>query len=117
VKLLLMIRGMNKMANSFLVQQTSSGEPVVVGDVKVYPVARSYRINFPSDKGGISWNRPLAVIVEDSQGSRQVIPVQDRTRQLQVGILLAGLFGTILTWLILRQSRSFKQKKENTNNG
>lgn len=113
----MMIRGMNKMANSFLVQQTSSGEPVVVGDVKLYPVARSYRINFPSDQGGISWNRPLAVIVEDSHGSRQIIPVQDRTRQLQVGILIAGLLGTILTWLILRQSRSFKQKKENTNNG
>ena len=109
MNLLLMIRGWNKMANRFIVQQTSSGEPVVVGDVKVYPVARSYRINFPSNQGGISWNRPLAVIVEDSQGSRQVIPVQDRTRQLQVGILLAGLFGTILTWLILRQSRSFIQ--------
>ncbi len=105
MKLLMKILGTDKMANSFLVQQTSSGEPVVVGDVKVYPVARSYRINFPSNQGGISWNRPLAVIVEDSQGSRQVIPVQDRTRQLQVGILLAGLLGTILTWLILRQSR------------
>jgi len=117
MKLLLMIQGMNKMANRLIVQQTSSGEPVVVGDVKVYPVARSYRINFPGNQGGILWNRPLAVIVEDSQGSRQVIPVQDRTRQLQVGILLAGLFGTIFTWLILRQSRSFIQKKENTNNG
>jgi hypothetical protein len=93
------------MANRFLVQQTSSGEPIVVGDVKVYPVARSYRINFPSDQGGIAWNRPLAVIVEDSQGNRQVLPVKDRTRQLQVGFLLAGLVGTILTWLIFRQSR------------
>ena len=112
-----MNRGMIEMANSFLVQQTSSGEPVVVGDVKVYPVARSYRINFPGNQGGILWNRPLAVIVEDSQGSREVIPVQDRTRQLQVGILLAGLFGTIFTWLFFRQARSFKQKKENMNNG
>lgn len=105
MKLLKKILRTNKMANSFLVQQTSSGEPIVMGDVKIYPVARSYRINFPSGQGGILWNRPLAVIVEDSQGSRQVLPVQDRTRQLQVGILLAGLLGTILTWLIFRQSR------------
>jgi hypothetical protein len=91
------------MKNSFIVQQTSSGDPVNVGQVKVYPVARSYRINFPSDRGGIAWNRPLAVIVEDSQGSRQIIPIQDRTRQLQVGIILAGLLGTILTWLFLRR--------------
>jgi hypothetical protein len=96
---------MNKMAKSILVQQTNWGEPVNTGDVNVYPVARSYRINFPDARGGIVWNRPLAVIVEDSHGSRQIIPVQDRTRQLQVAILAAGFFGTILTWLIFRRSK------------
>jgi hypothetical protein len=104
MNLLLMIWGMNKMANRFIVQQTSFGEPVAMGDVNLYPIARSYRINFPGYQGGIAWNRPLAVVVEDSQGSRQVIPVQDRTRQLQVGILFAGLAGTILTWLIFKKS-------------
>jgi hypothetical protein len=98
-------QGMNKMAKSILVQQTNWGEPVNTGDVNVYPVARSYRINFPAARGGIVWNRPLAVIVEDSHGSRQIIPVQDRTRQLQVAILAAGFFGTILTWLIFRRSK------------
>jgi hypothetical protein len=96
---------MNKMAKSILVQQTNWGEPVNTGDVNVYPVARSYRINFPAARGGIVWNRPLAVIVEDSHGSRRIIPVQDRTRQLQVAILAAGFFGTILTWLIFRRSK------------
>jgi hypothetical protein len=98
-------RKANKMVNRFIVQQTTSGDPVDLGHVKVYPVARSYRIHFPSNQGGIAWNRPLAVIVEDSQGNRQIIPVQDRTRQLQVGILLAGLIGTILTWVFLRRSK------------
>ena len=99
------LQGMNKMAKSILFQQTNWGEPVNAGDVNVYPVARSYRINFPAARGGIVWNRPLAVIVEDSHGSRQIIPVQDRTRQLQVAILAAGFFGTILTWLIFRRSK------------
>jgi hypothetical protein len=93
------------MAKSILVQQTIAGEPVNVGEVSVYPVARSYRINFPSARGGIVWNRPLAVIVEDSSGSRQIIPVQDRTRQLQIAILAAGFVSTLLTWLIFRRSK------------
>jgi hypothetical protein len=93
------------MVKSILIQQTSAGEPVNAGEVNVYPVARSYRINFPGARGGIVWNRPLAVIVEDSRGSRQFIPVQDRTRQLQVAILAAGFFGTLLTWLIFRRSK------------
>ena len=99
------LQGTNKMAKSILVQQTSWGEPVNAGEVNVYPIARSYRINFPGARGGIVWNRPLAVIVEDSRGGRQIIPVQDRTRQLQVAILAAGFFGTLLTWLIFRRSK------------
>ena len=93
------------MAKRILVQQTSAGEPVIVGEVSVYPVARSYRINFPAARGGIVWNRPLAVIVEDSSGSRQIIPIQDRTRQLQIAFLAAGFFGTLLIWLIFRRSK------------
>lgn len=93
------------MAKKILVQQTSAGEPVIAGEVRIYPVARSYRINFPAASGGIVWNRPLAVIVEDSNGSRQIIPVQDRTRQLQITFLAAGFFGTLLTWLIFRRSK------------
>jgi hypothetical protein len=97
---------MNKMANRVLVKQTSAGEPVSVGDVNVYPLSRSYRLDFPADRGGILWNRPLAVIVEDQQGDRRVIPIQDRTRMMQIGILSAGLLGSILLWLILRRSTS-----------
>jgi hypothetical protein len=93
------------MAERFLVQQTSSGEPIIVGDLNVFPVARSYRINFPKDRGGVLWNRPLAVIVEDQHGSRQIIPVPDKTRRLQMAILAAGLFGSFFAWMILRRSR------------
>ncbi len=93
------------MAKSILVQQTSAGKPVNAGEVIIYPVARSYRINFPAARGGIVWNRPLAVIVEDSSGSRQIIPIQDRTRQLQIAFLAAGFFGTLLIWLKFRRSK------------
>lgn len=92
------------MNKSVLIQQTSAGEPVQVGELRVYPIARSYRISFPAAKGGVVWNKPLAVIVEDSRGKRQIIPVHDRTRQLQVAILAAGLIGALLTWAIFKRS-------------
>jgi len=95
----------NNMANKTFVRQTNTGEPVRVGDLSIYPVARSYRINMPGVHGGIIWNRPVAVIVENSRGDRQELPVVDRTRQLQIAIFSAGLFGAFLTWLLFRKSR------------
>lgn len=94
------------MAKRILIQQTSAGEPVVAGDVKIYPVSRSYRLNFPSGNGGIVWNRPRSVIVEDAMGRRQIIPIHDYTRRMQIGILGAGLITAVLTWLIFRNSKS-----------
>ena len=93
------------MAKKILIQETSAGEPVQVNNLTVYPVARSYRINMPGARVGVVWNRPLAVIVEDNQGTRQVLTVIDRTRRLQIAILGAGLVITLLTWLIFRNSR------------
>jgi len=99
------------MAKKIFIQQTSPGDPVEVNEVTIYPVARSYRINLPGVRGGIIWNKPLAVIVEDSNGNRQVLPVPDRTRQLQIAIFYAGLIGTLLTWLIFRKSRKTEKKE------
>jgi hypothetical protein len=93
------------MANKMLIQQTSAGEPIEINDLTVYPIARSYRINFPKVYGGIIWNKPLAVIVEDSVGNRQVIPVIDRTRLLQIAIYGAGFIITMLTWFVFRKTR------------
>jgi hypothetical protein len=93
------------MGNKYFVQQTSAGDPIAVDDYMVYPVARSYRLNMPGVHGGIIWNRPHVVIVEDSGGDRQVIPVVDPTRRLQISILGAAVVGTLLTWLIFRNSR------------
>ena len=100
------------MPKQIIVQQTSAGEPVEVNDLTVYPVARSYRVNLPGARGGIIWNRPLAVIVEDADGTRQILPVIDRTRQLQIAIFSAGFIVTLLTWLIFRKSRKPAKKEK-----
>jgi hypothetical protein len=93
------------MAERILIQQTSSGDPISVGDLNVYPVARSYRMIFPGGQGGMVWSKPLGVIVEDQHGSRQTIPLPDVTRRLQVAILLAGFLGSLLAWMIVKRTR------------
>lgn len=98
--------GVIEMARKILVQQTSAGEPVIVGDAKIYPVARSYKLDFPSGHGGIVWNRPRSVIVEDAMGRRQIIPIRDYTRRLQTGILSVGFIISLFTWLVFRNSRT-----------
>lgn len=94
------------MAERIIVQHTSAGEPISHGDVNIYPVSRTYRINFPRVHGGISWNRPYGVIVEDQQGNHQVLPVKDITRRYQVIILGAGFFISLFTWLVLNRKKS-----------
>jgi hypothetical protein len=99
------------MGKNFIIQQTSAGEPLEINNLTLYPVARSYRISIPAIRGGFIWNRPLAVIVEGRDGDRQVLPIIDRTRQLQIAIFTAGLVGTMLTWLLLRKSQETANKE------
>ena len=91
------------MTNRLYVQQTSTGDPIEVNNLTVYPVARSYQLRIPGMHGGIMWNRPLAVIVEEAGGKREVLPVHDCTRQLQIAILGAGIITSLLTWLVFRR--------------
>jgi hypothetical protein len=61
-----------------------SAEPVTVGDVTVTPRSRALVVRLP--KGGLVWNRPTAVLVEQDGGVRR-IPIIDVTRIVQVGLL------------------------------
>jgi hypothetical protein len=61
-----------------------SAEPVTVHDVTVTPQARALVVRLP--KGGLVWNRPTAVLVEQNGQARR-IPIVDITRILQVGLL------------------------------
>ncbi len=42
------------------------------------------------------WNRPLYVRVQNEDGSEQRIPVIDKTRILQILILMVGLLGVFV---------------------
>jgi hypothetical protein len=66
----------------------ASAEPVTVGDITVTPRARALVVRLPW--GGLVWNRPTAVMVEQA-GQVRRIQVVDVTRILQLGLLGLGL--------------------------
>ena len=62
----------------------ASDEPVTVDDVTV--TFRSRALVVRLSKGGLVWNRPTAVLVEQDGRVRR-IPIIDVTRILQLGLL------------------------------
>jgi hypothetical protein len=62
----------------------ASAEPVTIHGVTVTPQSRALVVRWP--KGGLVWNRPTAVLVEQDGQTRR-IPIVDVTRILQVGLL------------------------------
>jgi hypothetical protein len=62
----------------------ASAEPVTVGDITVTPRSRALVVRLPM--GGLVWNRPTAVLVEQGGQARR-IPIVDVTRIFQMGLL------------------------------
>lgn len=84
--------------------QTLSGEPVTVGDVTITPQAQALIIRLPF--GGLVWNRPVAVLVEQGGQTRR-IPIIDITRVVQLGLL--GLSLAFAIFLVLSTRRKTKK--------
>ena len=68
----------------------------------IVPVARSVIVRLPGSAGGLVWNRPVEVRVQES-GRASRLPVHDVTRQAQLRLL--GLAGVWLVLLLLLRSR------------
>ena len=87
--------------SDFIRLETTSGEPIVVGDTKITPQAQAFSVRFPF--GGFVWNRPIAVLVERDDGTQR-IPIVNVTRVVQ--IVLFGLvlsISVIITLLVAQQ--------------
>jgi hypothetical protein len=80
--------------------QSSVGEPIPAGDLQLIPIARSLRVGFPGLKGGLIWNRPLAVVARAKDGTQTVYPIRDVTRLVQLALLGAGLALALGAWLL-----------------
>lgn len=69
----------------------------------ILPFSRVYRLTAPGHTVGFVWNRPVSVQVTGEDGSRQIIPIVDLTRRLQVVILLWGTLAALLILLVNRR--------------
>lgn len=74
--------------------QTLAGETVRAHGYSVTPEAWSLQMRWPW--GGLVWNRPVAVIVDDGEKEER-IPIVDVTRITQISLLVSVfLVGLIL---------------------
>jgi hypothetical protein len=62
---------------------TFAGEPTTTGDITVTPQCKALSIHWP--RGGLVWNRPVAVLVERDGQTRRV-PIVDVTRAVQLAL-------------------------------
>jgi len=82
--------------NDMIQWRTVSGNPVTVGNVVVTPQSQALTVRWPV--GGFVWNRPVAVLVEQSMTRRvERIPVVDVTRIVQLGLLgFSSVFSMVM---------------------
>ena len=59
------------------------------------PTARSFLLRLPGEGGGLVWNRPVGVSIQDASG-RRWLRITDTTRRIQLGLLAAGLAAAFL---------------------
>ena len=82
-----------------LIIENRAGAPIQAGERRITPFNQVVKLQIPGLQGGLIWNRPHAVLVQDPDGTEMVLPVPDLTRQLQIFLLAAGLFAGLLFWL------------------
>jgi len=88
-------------------QQTISGDQTKIGNTTVTPQAQSITLRWPY--GGLIWNRPVAVVVEQEDQVART-PIIDVTRILVWGFLGLGLIFAVATALLSKQQRRNKNE-------
>ena len=90
----------------FIQLQTNTGEKITAGNLSLTPQSKALTIRLPF--GGLVWNRPVAVLVEENGQTRR-IPIVNATRLAQVGVLALALVSVIIS-AIIAQKRSHQDE-------
>ena len=87
--------------------ETKTGETINAGEIKITPFSKSTRI-LPNGKTvGLIWNRPDSVLIQNPDGSEQILPVIDVTRQAIWAILgISAVIFTLLAILTIRKNEN-----------
>jgi hypothetical protein len=92
------------MSTSLLRMETLTSQPVKVKDTQLRLHSRVIQLRFPFLRGGVIWNRPVAVWVRTADGRDQTLPIQDVTRTAVLALLAFSLAVTFLFMLFRRRS-------------
>ncbi|HEV2580799.1 MAG TPA: hypothetical protein VGT44_08100 [Ktedonobacteraceae bacterium] len=86
----------------FLQVSETQGSPITTPYGRITPVARAVKVRWRG--GGFTWNRAVAVEVDEGQQLRRV-PIRDATSRTIGAIALTGLMIAACCGLFLRRRR------------
>ena len=92
-----------------------AGQAIYFGRKTLVPFTQVWHLKLPLAKGGLIWNRPISVVIQEADQPEQIVPVQDVTRQafwLLFGMSLAGAFLAFLTNHIQRRKQNRKVESQ-----
>ncbi len=69
-----------------------TGAPIHVGTATITVRSRALRVLLPRASGGLVWNRPVSVHVQNADGMDYDLPVRDVTRWAQWALMALGVF-------------------------
>ena len=92
---------------SSLIQiETHWGKPLQSNGRKIIVQSRALQINLPFVNGGLTWNRPVSVLVLSNDEPDQVLPVRDVTRMVLVLLFINGIVSAgVASIILLRRAR------------
>ncbi len=82
-----------------------TGEPIQQGKMTITPVALKLTVHAPKALrhfgGGVIWNRPSALLVEEEKGESQRLPVHDVTTLAILGFIGVAV-SALLVWFFIK---------------
>lgn len=94
------------MPKELLESKVIAGDPIRIDRDQIVPLTRFIRIHLFGLRGGLVWNRPIAVMIIGEDGTEHVLPIRDITRKSQILLLGTGFIGSLLIWGFLRGRNS-----------
>ncbi|HLZ28592.1 MAG TPA: hypothetical protein VKV73_14865 [Chloroflexota bacterium] len=78
--------------------RTLQARPIVAGALRLTPESRVVAVRLPF--GGLVWQRPTAVVVEQPGVATRRLPIIDLTRRAQLGVLLGTVVLTVVCLIV-----------------
>ncbi len=84
------------MPNSPVQFATLTGAPIHIGNSTITVRSRVFRSLFPRASGGLVWNRPISIDVQNDDGTAHTVPVRDVTRWAQWALMALSVLFMLL---------------------